>query len=1019
MDFAFFVLTFLPKNLQISNIFCTFALDYENIGASVRRNMRYKQYLIINTNFIITMKRVFLFVFALTALTMQAKEYTYKTVEGDPLKARIYTLDNGLTVYLTQNQTKPEIQTYIVVRAGSQNDPLESTGLAHYQEHIMFKGTKSYGTTDYAKEEPNLKAIEDLFEVYGKTTDPEQRKAIYHQIDSFSYENSKIAIANEFDRMMSGIGATSLNAYTSTDQTCYHEVIPAGELKRWAMIESDRFQNLVIRGFHTELETVYEEYNLYSTQDADKVLLAIDQTLYPAIPYRQHTVIGTQEDLKNPSIKNIKAFYDTYYRPNNVAICLSGDFEFDHAIEVIDEYFGNWQPKVSPEPVHYEQADLKAHKDTVVYGKEAPEVWLAWKMPGVKNEDMDALEVMKYVLQNGKCGLLDVDVEQKQLLLYAYSMLWTGGDYSTFYFIGSPKEKQKLEEVRQILLAEIEKLKKGEFEAEMLPAIIRNQKRTELLRLQYNEARVQPFIDTHIYQIPYEEVVNDMARKEKVTKDDIVRVANKYFGDNYVCVLKEHNEDANPPKIDKPQITPIEMNREASSEFYKRVMAMQAERSKPQFLDYDKDMSRSTLPNGVELLYRQNTENELSDLVFIAKKGTDQNLSLSFASNLLGYLGTDKLATEEYQKALYNEAAEAWVGSSRNQTEFYLYGLQESLPTAMALMEDHVLTAQPDDEVLKEIVSDVIKSHNDEKKDQGSCFSHLMQYGMFGEDVVKHRTATPKDMKKLKAADLLAELRAVVPAIERVVYYGPLSENEVKDMLASSKLLKQADASKREMIERVQRQQVAKAEVLVAPYKANNSFIGSYANWGEVYSPKDVAVITLFNEYFDGSMGSIVFQELREARGLCYGVVAGYATANYKDECNYFIRRIMSQNDKLNECMLTFDTICNVLPISQTAFDNAKEAAIKQIEQRRYVRDDAIWSYIHQTDLGWDHDMYKEIYEEIQKLTFDDVVNFQKKHVANRTYRHLILGDPKELDMEFLKTLGPVKVLSLKDIFVY
>ncbi|MBQ2608632.1 MAG: insulinase family protein, partial [Paludibacteraceae bacterium] len=284
---------------------------------------------------------------------MLAKEYAYKTVDGDPMQARIYTLDNGLTVYLTENHAEPVIQTMIAVRAGSQNDPLESTGLAHYQEHIMFKGTKSYGTTDYEKEIPNLRAIDSLYEVYGQTTDPARRKAIYHQIDSFSYENSKIAVANEFDKLMSAIGATGVNAYTSTDRTCYHEVIPATELTRWAMIESDRFQNLVIRGFHTELETVYEEFNMYATEDYDKVSLAIDQALFPNIPYRQHTVLGTQEDLKNPSLINIRKFYDTYYRPNNVAVCLSGDFDSDRAIEVIDAWFGNWKPQVVPAPKTY------------------------------------------------------------------------------------------------------------------------------------------------------------------------------------------------------------------------------------------------------------------------------------------------------------------------------------------------------------------------------------------------------------------------------------------------------------------------------------------------------------------------------------------------------------------------------------------------------------------------------------------------------------------------------------------
>ena len=965
------------------------------------------------------MKKIICALMAFIALTVYGKEYTFQTVEGDPLQARIYTLDNGLTVYLTQNKEKPEIQTFIVVRAGSQNDPLESTGLAHYQEHIMFKGTKQYGTTSYDKELPNLQAIDSLYEVYGHTTNPETRKAIYHQIDSISYESSKIAIANEFDKLMSGIGATGVNAYTSTEQTCYHEVIPSCELVRWAMIESDRFRNLVIRGFHTELETVYEEYNMYSTDDFDKVSLAIDQALYPDVPYRQHTVLGTQKDLKNPSLKNIRKFYDTFYRPNNVAVCLSGDFEFDHAIKVIDAFFGNWEAKEIPSPIHYQQASLKAHKDTVVYGKESPEVYLAWKMPGIKHEDIDALEVMDYVLQNGKCGLFDIDVSQKQLLLSARSMLWGGGDYSTYYLVGSPKEKQKLEEVRRILLAEIDKLKNGDFSEELLPAIIRNQKRAELVRLQYNSARVQKFVTAHIYQIPYEDIVNDLARKEKITKEDIVRVANKYFTDSYVCVFKEHNENANPPKMDKPQITPIEMNRERTSEFYDRLMVVPSERIQPQFLDYDKDLSRSLLPNGVELLYRRNTADDLSSLVFIANKGTDQDPYLEFASDMLGYLGTSSLSTDEYQQALYREAAEAYVGSGANESEFFLYGLNESLPAAMALMEEHVLTAKPDDNVLKELVKDHIKAHNDAQKDQYACFAQLNQLGIYGTDAQKKRTLLPKQMNKMSSADLLTRLRNLVPAIERVAYYGPLTEQEVKAMLASSRLLAQADPAKRIQPKHVEKQQVKKAEVLVAPYKANNVFIFAYANWGEVYTPKDLAIIKLFNEYFDGSMGGIVFQEMREARALCYSSWAGYATPDYKGETNYFTKGVMSQNDKLKECILTLDTLCNAMPISQNAFDNAKDALLKQLEKRRIVRDGALWAYINYTDLGWDHDMYEDIYQEVQKLTLDDVIKFQQNHVADRTYRYMILGDPKELDMNFLKTLGPVKKLTLKDIFIY
>ena len=965
------------------------------------------------------MKKLFLLL-AAVALMSSCQKYSYRTVEGDPLQTRIYTLDNGLTIYLSQNKEKPEIQTFIAVRAGGQNDPLESTGLAHYQEHIMFKGTKSYGTTDYEKEIPNLNAIDSLYELYGATDDAEQRKAIYHLIDSFSYENSKIAVANEFDKLMSAIGATGVNAFTSNEKTCYHEVIPSGELQRWAMIEADRFQNLVVRGFHTELETVYEEFNMYSTMDMEKVDLAINQLLYPDIPYRQHTVLGTQEDLKNPSLKNIKQFYNTFYRPNNVAVILAGDFDYDHAIKIIDKYFGQWQPQDIPAFEQPVQADLAAPKDSIVYGKESPQLWLAWKLPNVRHEDYDALQLLSAVMQNGKCGLLDIDIVQKQALLSAQDYLEGGNDFSTYYIFGSPKAKQSLGDVRKLLLAEVEKLKKGEFSEELLKAIIRNMKRNELIGQQNNRNRTYTIMNSFIYQIPYEDVVGRLDRLDALTKEDIVRVANAYLRDNYVCVYKEQSDkDTNPEKVDKPQITPIEMNRDAQSQFCTDLLAMKAERQKPQFLDFHKDLSVSTLDNGVELLYRQNKENELSQLNFVIGKGSDQDPKLSFAGNMLDYLGTAELTAEQYKTQLYYLAAEAWTSIGDNEVEMGVYGLQETLTDALKLLEDQLLTVAPDEAILKELIKDNIKSHNDEKSEQRACFTHLMEYGLAGAEAVQKRTLTPAQMNQLSAEKVLANLRDLLPVIERVEYYGPLSEEELKQMLQSSRLLAKADASKRETAKRIVPQQVNEQEVMIAPYDANNIYLVGYANWGEVYSPKDEALICLFNEYFDGSMGSIVFQEMREARALCYASGANYATPSYQGDNNYFYTFILSQNDKLQECIETFDSICNVLPLSQSAFDNAKTSLLKQIEQRRYVRMAPITYFVRYRDLGWDHDYWEDIYRETQKLTLDDVVAFQQAHVANRTYRYLILGNEKELDTKYLESLGAVKRLTLEDIFVY
>ena len=283
----------------------------------------------------------------------------YETVDGDPLKTRIYTLDNGLKVYMSVNKEAPRIQTYIAVRVGGKNDPAETTGLAHYFEHLMFKGTTHFGTSNYEAEKPLLDEIERLFEVYRKTTDEVERKALYRQIDSISNKASQYAIPNEYDKLMAAIGATGTNAYTNFDVTCYTEDIPSNQIENWAKIQADRFQNSVIRGFHTELEAVYEEYNMGLASDARTVIDTLRSMLFFNHPYGTQSVIGTQQHLKNPSITNIKRYYETWYVPNNMAICLSGDFDPDEMIAIIKKYFGNMKPNDSlPKPTFKEEAPI-------------------------------------------------------------------------------------------------------------------------------------------------------------------------------------------------------------------------------------------------------------------------------------------------------------------------------------------------------------------------------------------------------------------------------------------------------------------------------------------------------------------------------------------------------------------------------------------------------------------------------------------------------------------------------------
>ena len=271
------------------------------------------------------------------SINASAKDYKYQTVAGDAMQTRIYTLDNGLKVYLSVNKEKPRIQTYIAVRTGSKNDPAETTGLAHYLEHLMFKGTKKFGTNNPEAEKPLLDDITKRYEEYRTIKDPALRKQKYHEIDSVSQLAAKYFIPNEYDKLMATIGAEGTNAFTSYDVTCYTEDIPSNEIENWAKIQSDRFQNMVIRGFHTELEAVYEEYNIGLSSDMNKCFDALLAKAFPNHPYGTQTVIGTQDHLKNPSIVNIENYFKKWYVPNNAAICMAGDFDPDKTIALLDQ----------------------------------------------------------------------------------------------------------------------------------------------------------------------------------------------------------------------------------------------------------------------------------------------------------------------------------------------------------------------------------------------------------------------------------------------------------------------------------------------------------------------------------------------------------------------------------------------------------------------------------------------------------------------------------------------------------
>ena len=385
---------------------------------------------------------------------MSKIENQYESFANDPLNARVYTLDNGLKVYLSVYKDAPRVQTYIAVRAGSKNDPADATGLAHYLEHMLFKGTDKYGSLDFEKEKELIDKIEALYEEYRTIDmdDVENRSRVYAQIDSVSGEAAKFAIANEYDKMVSGIGAKGTNAYTSAESTVYVNDIPSNQLEKWLSIEAERFRNPVFRLFHTELEAVYEEKNRGLDNDGRKMFEAMLSGLFQNHTYGTQTTIGTVEHLKNPSLTEIRKYFNKYYVPNNMAICLSGDFDPDQVIVWINEKFGSFERKEDPIFTPGVEEPITSPIIKEVYGPDVERVYLAFRFPGIEERETQIMRLIDMILSNSQAGLVDLNLNQQQKVLNASCFPYTLKDYSTHILYGIPKEGQSLEEVKDLLL---------------------------------------------------------------------------------------------------------------------------------------------------------------------------------------------------------------------------------------------------------------------------------------------------------------------------------------------------------------------------------------------------------------------------------------------------------------------------------------------------------------------------------------------------------------------------------------
>ena len=979
-------------------------------------------------NFLRMLKRnVFLGISAIaTSLTGNAQDYqwkeaqsggyTYRYVTNDPTNARFYTLKNGLTVILSPTNKEPRVQCYVAVRAGSKTDPATNTGLAHYLEHLLFKGTDKYGSLDWAKEKVELDKIDALYEKYNKTKDPAQRKEIYKEIDRVSGIASKYAIANEYDKMMSAMGAQGTNAFTSFEQTVYTDDVPANALDKYIAVQAERFRNPVLRIFHTELEAVYEEKNRSLDNDGSLVLETLLANLFKKHNYGQQTTIGTVEHLKNPSLIEIRKYFNTYYVPNNMAVILSGDFNPDHAIAKIDKAFSYMKEKSVPEYTFAPEDAITSPVIKEVVGPDAESVTIAFRLPSNQDKDAALANLVGSILTNGKAGLIDLNLVKKQKLLKASAYSYLLVDHGLLYISASPSQGQSLEDVKKLVLNEIENLKKGNFDDDLIPSIVNNIKKHKIQQTESYGDRAYMLMDAFTGKLNWRDQVAYVNDLSKVTKKDIMDFANKYFGNNYVAVLKHKGERTDIEKIEKPTITPVETNADKQSAFVKMINQMPSTPVAPVFLDYNKDLQRSKLGKA-EVYYVQNKENQLYRLNFRYKIGTLNDLKMGLAAQYIQFLGTDKKSAEQISKEFYKIASSFRVHTADEYTFVTIEGLQENFEAAVTLYENLIQNLKADDQALEALKARIQKYRSDVKANRNQIMQALTSYALYGPKNKYNHALSNAEIASTTSQELIDRLKKLNDVEQIVIYYGPATMGELTSKLSSlhkvpATFAKVAPAKVFKQVEQT------KNQVLFTDYE----MVQAETRWIRntvPYNPAESTVIKVFNNYFGGSMGSLVFQTIRESKALAYSTYGMYRTPRKKDEKYYMLAYVGAQADKLKEAVSTMDDLLTTMPELPANLDLAKAQLKKDIQTERIGQDDIIYNYLNAKELGLTKDIRKEIYQNLDKITMNQVKAFHDKYLSKKPYTYVILASEKKLSKEELQKIGEFKKLTLEELFGY
>jgi predicted Zn-dependent peptidase len=929
---------------------------------------------------------------------------------NDPMGVTIHRLPNGLTVYLSPNKGQPRITAYIAVRAGSKNDPSEATGQAHYLEHMLFKGTTRLGTLDYAKEAPHLARIQDLYEARAKVPDAAGRAKIDKQIDAENLADAALASPNEIDRFYRAIGGEDLNAHTSDEETVYEVNIPSNRLEAWATMESERFAHPVFRLFPGELEAVYEEKNR-SMDNAGRILgEELEKELFKKHPYGTQTTLGTIEHLKNPSLAQMRAFYDRWYVPNNMALVLSGDFDPAQALSVIEEHFGAWTPKALPPAQTWPLPKPHGEERYEVKYEAEEQVVVSWQTVPGSDPDADALTVMDMIMDNSAAGILNLRLNQAQKVKASGSYPLMRNDAGEWTMWASPKKDQTPEQALALLLECVDALKRGEFDESDLAAVITDFEISQKRRLESNTGRVNTMVGSFIAYEPWEKTVARLERLRRVTKEDVVRAAGKYLGPDRVVVFRRNGKPVI-PKIDKPGFTSLDIDPSRESAFLKEALAIPAKPIEPRWLVAGRDYQIAPVEGG-RLFAAKNPYNDLFSLSINFDRGWRTDRKLCSALELLGLSGAGPYSADEFKKKLYALGASLSYSCDEQESAVFLDGIDRNFWPSLELLSQRFDWPNISSTTLPDMIQVDLGEREDEKKDPGAIHYALGQLASRGRESRVLGRLTNDELKKLSESELKSLIQDFPHWQRRVGYVGPRSPSEVAKLLETWGRYKPTPARRP-----LRRLSPAKTRVLFTNRDMVQARVGLFEP-DEIFNPEHAVDYIFYSQYMGGDMSSVIFQEVREARSLAYSAGGGHSTMTHKGDETEVWGSLGCQADKTPEATALMLKLFQDFPASDKRFAETEKAVEESYRTNPVTFREVPGALMEWEDAGLTGDPRPARFQQVLKYREADLEKFAAR-LKGKPMTVWILGQRDRVGIDRLKALGEFEEKPLSDLFPY